>query len=406
MPIAAQSQDISEFSLQISGPGWTKPVVIERGFSQKLGQPFDSKALWEDVARVQNFEIFQSVTASVAAATDSVSIDVQAIDRWSVFPVFQPTYGGDVFHLILGVREANFLGRAQDVTIFGGAYVSDSSSGWIGGGQWLHRQLANRHQLALSLQRNYGVDNFYHHDISAISQIERRVVSALAHFVYRRFDYWQPGVYAYVIDNKFRHLAGIPIPDGNIARALSIRPGLLLKAGKVNYRAFMYEGVDAVFDLFPDIRLDGPSGFWGSSLQIRGFLRPHHRLNLAGRYLVQARNNKHQIDDLAYGGFSHIRSYPSSYLRGNYGAVLNAEARLTLFPRLFNTFFVQSVVFYDAAAAGNGPLFVDWAQKGHSVGGGFRGAVHQIVGVFGRIDVARSLTSSDWRVGIGVSQFF
>lgn len=308
------------------------------------------------------------------------TIEVYAVDRWSLLPVVQTT--------------------------FGGTYVSSASAGWIGGARWIDRQFAKRHHLALSILRDFDVTKFYYRGITETSKIERREISTLAHFMYRHWDLWQPGAYVMLIDNRFTRLSGIEMPGGDPQKSLGVRPGVLFKVGRRDYNAFLYEGMDATLDVFRDFRVNGADSFWGVTLLGRGYWLPHPRLNLALRTIVEARNNEHAVDDLSYGGYGQVRSYPNGYLRGNYGVVLNGEMRVTVARRLWKTFFVQSAAFYDAAALGHGTLFSSWPERGHSLGVGIRAAAHQIVGVGGRLDVGRSLTRNEWRAGFGITQFF
>ena len=400
---------VTNVTANVTGPGWTRARVLERSVSLSAGVPFDAALLWEDLARLRNTELFQDVTATVTHTTDGVVLQLDAIDRFSLIPVFEPTFGGDVFQVIAGLRDANFLGLAQDLTLYGGLFSRADVRGPIVGGQWIHRQIAGRHTLAVLADTSQSDALFFDAGGNVVARYDIRSGTTLLQGILKFRRGLEPGFYAgwsgRWADTIQPATTGAPsVPP--LRQDLLL--GTTLRFGTVDYDAFLYTGRDLTFDLTQRIRLRGGSGYPALTVQGRLFDRPLPWLNLAVRARLVGKLNSQEADDLAWGGFSNIRGLAAGRLRGRYGALLNTEARATIAQRLWGTFFLQSAVFCDAGVVGRALRGARQVQSGTSCGIGLRGGIHQLAGVFGRIDLAFASDGGNIRPGVsfGVRQFF
>ncbi|RMF17362.1 MAG: hypothetical protein D6761_04450 [Candidatus Dadabacteria bacterium] len=406
---ALANDAVTSLTTSVSGPGWTRDRVLQRGISLSAGDPFDARRLWEDLARLRNSELFQTVTATVSKTSDGVALAVTATDRFSLIPVFEPTFGGDVFQVTAGLRDANFLGLAQDMTLYGGLFARGDVRGPIVGGQWIHRQIAGRHTLAVIADLSQTDALFFDAAGRTVESYDVRSASGLLQGILKSKRGLEPGAYT-GWSGRWAD-AVIPSTTGTAAVPAvrqDILLGMTLRLGSVDYDAFLYNGCDVVFDLVQRIRVRGGRGYPALTVQGRAFNRPLPWLNLAARVRIAGRLNEQRADDLAWGGFSEVRGIASGRLRGRLGALVNAEARATIARRLWNTFFIQTAVFCDGAATRRSLRGSRAADAAGSCGLGFRGSIHQLAGVFGRIDLAFAIDSAGVHPGInfGVRQFF
>ncbi len=415
----AESATVGSLEFKLSGIYVrTRPDVFLRTFRTQPGDPFDQDIFWHDVARLRNFQIFRDVTATVVpSAPSEVSITVTAEDIWTIIPIFEPSFGADTLLVIGGLRDANFVGRNHDLSVFAGVFrrsdsgrndaVTRATTDFLFGVSYGTRQFLDRHSLQFAIQRTYGTDTVYN-GRNAIAQFERVLAGGTASFVWKEFDYIQPGAFIGATHIRYGTVtdvtSGIPIPR----ESLAAEPGLLLRVGKVDYDNFRVTGNDLHVTLSGPIRSRGPRGYVSGIIVGRQYFLPHPRINLAARGRLQARNNDHIVDDITWGGFAQVRGYPSDFLRGQYGVLLNVESRFVLFEQLFKAFYGEAAVFYDAGAMGSGRFLSDLSDRGHSLGIGLRGSITKIFSTFFRADVALPLTDPGLGpdINIGVRQFF
>lgn len=408
---------LATLAFAITGPGWTVPRRLHLLMDSRIGDTFEAATFWRDVSRIRNHhhDVFLSVTANVVTdTTGGVHARIDIVDRWSLIPLFEPTFGGEVLRVVVGIQDGNLLGRNHAVAAVAGIHRSPGVESYIVGAQWLDRQFWGRHELFAQVMRDFGVDSYFLGD-TLISRYAVTIVRGQLQAIYRRWDELRPGAYLVFDDRRFSYVTGITaVPDGRGGTAIperttSLQPGLTLTLGRIDFERFQYQGWDLVAAGFVQTRLSGPRGYVGGSIQVRGFWRPYPRLNLALRTRLTAQNSRHPSDAVAYGGFAHVRGYPSDFARGTLTALTNAELRAIVFPDLWNTFWIQAVAFADAAVLAYGSLTaLGPTRRMHSLGVGLRGTILQIWGTFVRIDIGLPVDPNyrGWGLSFSVKQFF
>lgn len=405
------AQAVSEISVSIHGRQATRAKVLEKALETEANAPYAADVLWRDVQRIKNFEVFKDVTAVVTDHGAAVTIDVQVTDRFTIIPVFRPALGGGVFMLKLGVRDTNFLGANQDLAVYGGPYIADigdiagSKKSYLLGIDWYFRQFAGRNRLEAFTARDFIVDPFYDYNTgTAATELEVGIWSQTFNFFVQRHDLVQPGVSLAFHKRDYRLLAGTPLTVALPAESVGLRPGLLLRLGKVDYENYQYRGYDLLLDSYRELRTSGPTGFWGGAAEARVFLLPHRRLNIALRGRFDGRNNAHAVDDIGYGGLDRVRGHPFNYLRGQRLGLFNNEVRILIDDNIMNLLYLQGVILYDFAVVDRGAA----ERTAHGAGIGIRAALIPVYGMFLRLDLAHALNRSDlgFDIGIGIKEFY
>lgn len=395
---------ISNIEIRIHGRGKTRPRVLASALDSEAGQALDAATLWRDVQRIKNFEVFQNVTADVGHSNTGVTVAVHVTDRWALIPVFRPALGGGVFYLKLGVRDTNFLGANQDLAVYAGPYIAKAKKSYLIGVDWYFRQFLGRNRLESFLARDFTVDPFYDYASGeTTSVLEVGIWSEQLNYFWQRYDMIQPGASFLIMKRDYRLLEGNAIA-GMPRQSLGLRPGLLLRLGQVNYENYQYTGVDLLLDAHYEVRSSGPDGFWGGSVEARAFFLPQRRLNFAHRLRFDGRDPQHAVDQITYGGLDRVRGHPVNYLRGNRMGLSNNEARIVIDDNILDLVFLQGVVLYDVALAGDGNKI----RVAQGAGLGIRGAIIPAYGMFLRADVAHSLTTKNlgFDIGIGIKEFY
>ncbi len=396
---------IQQIQFSIRGIGYTRSKTFSQAMDQTPGQAYDPLILQQDLQRIRNYEVWQDVTSTTHnVAPSAVTIGIEAMSPWSIVPVFRPKSGSGIFLLKLGVRDTNFLGYNQDVSVYAGPYVTKKTSSYLLGVEWFFRQFLRRHELNVIAGRDFYADLFYRGNKS-ITTLETEVWGISADFFYQKSDIFQPGITFGVQQKKFSLLDGVAPSGGVPATANAYTPGLLFRAGRVNYYAFRYEGFDSIVRIYRQFK-HHPSGvtgtklndYWGGNLQARYFWLPHKRINLAWRMQFEARSAKHVVDDVMYDALNFMRGYPAGYLRGTHGLMINNEVRVAVIENLWGLFYIAVAGFYDAAVLGRGTIFKDWGKYHHAAGGGLRVAVIPVLGTFFRADIGHSLNTKSPRL--------
>lgn len=400
---------IRHVGLTIDGPGWTRPSLAIRGLDTKVGRPWDPDDLQADLRRMRNYEIYQSVTATVDEAPDGVSVTIDATDRWGLIPLFRPRLGGEIINVWGGIRDLNFLGYNQEFAAYGGYYLSPRSQSWLAGAWLIQRQFLGRHYLYTWVQRDYMTEPFYEGATAPVTALEKEVLDLTIDFLWQKFDKVRPGFWVYAAERKYRLLEGVDLDEAYPDTIRGLRAGVQVKLGQVDYDRFRYEGYDIHAGLFREFRAEGDGAFAGGFVTGRLFLLPHDRVNLAFRTMAELRDNAFRVDDIAWGGFDTVRGFPDRWLKGNRAGLLNHEIRVIAADSLFGFGFLQFAAFYDVAWIDRGPLPGPRGKAAQGIGGGIRVGVKQINGMFARIDVAYPMSHPELGADISLgsaAQFY
>lgn len=400
---------IRSVELTIDGPGWTRPGLAKRGLDTRAGETWDRARLDNDLRRMRNYEIYQSVTATVTETTEGVDVHIDATDRWALIPLFRPRLGGGIINVWGGIRDLNFLGYNQEFAAYGGYYRSPRSQSWLAGAWLIQRQFLGRHYLYTWAQRDYMTEPFYEGTTAPVTALEKEVFDVTADFLWQRWDRVRPGFWLYGAERTYRLLEGADLPEQYPERIRGLRGGLQVKLGRIDYDRFRYEGRELHAGVFHEFRPAGEGAFSGGFVSGRVFLLPHDRINLAFRAQGELRDNPFRVDDIAWGGFDTVRGFPDRWLKGNRAGFLNHEVRVVAADRALGFGFLQFAGFYDVGWVDRGPLPGPRGPSAQGIGGGIRVGVVQINGTFARIDVAYPLShpelGPDFSLG-AAAQFF
>jgi len=418
---AAAQTTVTALEIVVTGK-WrkTRPAHLKKAFATEVGAPFKPDVFDRDIQRVRDFGIFRTVTSTVEPHPGGVDLTVYVQDIWTIMPVFEPAFGGDVFVVPLGVRFSNFLGLNQDLSLavqpVFGTFVTDVSASM----SWTDRQFFTFHTLSAAAGRGVTEFRLAATDPAAgrvLGYYERVEHAGSVGFSYRRHPWIQPFVSIFVAERTDRLVGfsrgvtpGVQFPRRDTL--LRVRPTIGVRFGRVFGYRFLSRGTSLSLSAFREWRPQGGPNIRGGQGVLRSFWLPTPRLNLGARLRVAKQSPTPPIDQLSAGGFASIRGFPNSFFRGRKLAVLNTELRGVLAEDLWEAFYLEAAAFVDTATAGNASLFGAWQSPGASVGVGLRGSFVRASNNFLRVDVAVPVTHRDdpsvggVGLNVGVFQFF
>jgi hypothetical protein len=111
----ALAAPISSIDVKLGGVGWTRESAVLRLLSTRVGDEYDPATLKRDLSRLRTLGVLYDVAAKVS--DDRTSIEVDAKDRWAIFPVVGFRRGGGRTTSRFGVSDHNALFRL--FTVYG-----------------------------------------------------------------------------------------------------------------------------------------------------------------------------------------------------------------------------------------------------------------------------------------------
>ncbi|MFU8806852.1 MAG: POTRA domain-containing protein [Bradymonadaceae bacterium] len=116
----AEEPGVRIVELEIEGLERTKLHVVERELLVEEGERTTIEEIEESVQRLRNMPIFDTVEYELEdVADDAARLRIGAAERWTILPILQFSFGGDVTRAELGVYDLNVLGRFFEL---GGEY--------------------------------------------------------------------------------------------------------------------------------------------------------------------------------------------------------------------------------------------------------------------------------------------
>ena len=111
----AVAAPIASIDVKLGGVGWTRESAVLRLLSTRVGDEYDPATLQRDLSRLRTLGVLYDVAAKVS--DDRTAIEVDAKDRWAVFPVVGFRHGGGRTTARVGVSDHNALFRL--FTVYG-----------------------------------------------------------------------------------------------------------------------------------------------------------------------------------------------------------------------------------------------------------------------------------------------
>ncbi len=111
----ALAAPVASIDVKLGGVGWTRETAIRRLLSTRVGDDYDPATLQRDLSRLRTLGVFYDVAAQVS--DDHTRIEIDAKDRWAVYPVLGFRHGGGRTTSRFGVSDHNALFRL--ITIYG-----------------------------------------------------------------------------------------------------------------------------------------------------------------------------------------------------------------------------------------------------------------------------------------------
>lgn len=370
-------------SVAIAGLWRTQPGTVEAELPWKAGELVDASAWKLGEARLWNLGLFSRVDQRLVCEAGQTRAEIALEERWTVNPLFsfqalaqrQGKQGEASTWWTIGASEINLLGRRIEL-----AGLYSEFNGLPGG---------------LIYTRLYNLGG---RRIDALLQVERLVRprpgfddqrTLLRGEVSKQWhsDRLRATVRFDAQSNELQPPAqGQALVLGSAKTALV---DLGVRVGRVD--AARIRQVGRSLELRPGIAWTDQSGraplihaqLW---LHALAYLAPGERWNLALRVQMAAQTQAPEHLQWFTGGLYEVRGVRDSYARSRAYALVNAEARWTLYDSTWLA--VVPALFADAAAlrdADRGPLLLA------SAGGGVRLLAPRFVRTGLRIDLAQPL---------------
>lgn len=383
---------VTQLDVVVQGPGWTSPAAVRRLIATQEGRLLDTAELERDLARLRTLAVF----SAVSARTEGTRVEIDATDRWSLYPVLGVRRGGGHTTARLGVTDHNAFG--QLATVYGEItsnadlpFVARRSSDRIGNLLFLEvpRLFGTRLTPYLSWTRNFL-------DFAAFTSTGPGYIYGRARYSLRgELRYELTALVSILIGAEERldryrtsdvtHAPGTPPPATDTRSAIA---GAQL--GYVEDFVSQQRGTE--------LRLTGEaadSGPLSATLQARGYFIPAERHNLCLQLLLQTTTANQESFLFRAGGLREIRGFIDAYFAGAFLLRANAEWRIdVLRAKLMVPFIGQVAAFADGgyvASRSGAVAGLDYQGPILSAGAGLRGIPVPFAHAVGRLDAAFGL---------------
>ncbi len=362
---------------------WTRAATLERELPWKQGE-LVSKEQWDlGLTRLWNTDLFSRIDARVESrdGKDVAIFDVE--ERFSLNPLFSFGVGGGAWWFRVGANDVNWLGRYLE---WGVRYerfdVYNGGQGWLRDPRLFDKRLSGLIQLEYLVRPR---PDYARRRMAGILEVQGEVD-----------DLTRLGVRLDVFHDEYlapREGTAV-LPDNLWAAQLTFS----VKVGRVDTIRLRQTG----WSLELKQVAGGASPalpYLQTMLELLWFKPLGERWNLAVR--GQGAISSAVPTELGFyiGGLDLVRGYADSIVRTQAYALVNAEARVTLFDSMW--FAIVGAGFVDGAVVGPDlrPLV--------SAGGGVRLLVPRLVRTGIRVDGAVTLIGRPaFGLSLGVFQFF
>jgi len=118
----AEQNDLRIKEIKIQGNERTKEQVIRQEIKIKENEPFNTKRIEEDIQRLKNLEIFDSVNYKTEydEMTKGIKVVFEVKENWPLFPDVDFGSEGEKSYWEIGIYEHNFLGDNERLGLWYG----------------------------------------------------------------------------------------------------------------------------------------------------------------------------------------------------------------------------------------------------------------------------------------------
>lgn len=388
--------------IRFTGKYKLRRYILYREIDSERGKPLDLSLLERDRRKVDGFGIFSRVDTQIIPAGDSVDIEFDLREVWTLLPMIAVGRTEGKLDWSAGVHERNLLGFYLQAVI-------------------LYRRFEERNSLHITT----SFPRFLGKDLAVgFAAAEQNELDPLTfHGITYEYDYLRKAISGSVghrLSEKLFVVGSVGYDRENwklnspdtlgIAISMLDYPRYFLGAGstlgRVYYDRYFYDGTDLSGDgSLINERPGGKFNKWRFSLTARRY-RIVGPLNFAMRLRYQVSSSDERVQPYAISGETNVRGFRDKVERGDFALIGNFETRW----RTLNTrvFYGQLVAFADAGAIwGRGNPFEDAIGNPYwSIGAGIRGSIKQFLGRVGRIDVALNPRDGTLSLYLSTSQFF
>ncbi len=388
--------------IRFTGKYKLRTYILYREIDSRPGQPLDLELLERDRRKIDGFGIFSRVDTYIVPEGDSVDIEFDLREVWTLLPMVAIGRTEGKLDWSLGVHERNFLGiYLQGVILYrrfeerNSLHVSASFPLFLG------KDLA----VGFAVSEQHELDPIGFHGVAyEYEYLRKAIAGSLGHRLREK-------LYASVSAGYDRENWQLISPDTlGLAVASIDYPRYFVSTGatlgRVYYDRYFYDGSDLSGEVtLINERPAGRFNKWRMSFTARRY-SIIGKLNLAMRLRYQVSSADERVQPYAISGESNVRGYRDKIERGDHAMIGNFETRL----RTLNTrvLYAQLVAFADAGLIwGRGSPFEDAVGNPYwSVGAGIRGSIKQFLGRVGRLDLALNPRDGSLSLYLSTSQFF
>jgi outer membrane protein assembly factor BamA len=396
-------------SIQFRGDFKLRTYILHREIDSRVGQPYDSALVERDRKKIDGLGIFSEVEPVITDSNDSVNIDFELKEVWTLLPLLSISRTDDGFDWLVGASEKNLLGLYLRSAVFYRRFEGENSYGLSGS---FPRAFGKDLALGWSVGESREVDRF------ATRDAETDSLMAADYRYLNKYISLSGGirlsekVYAstFVSYNRENWTVknGQTTPPGlrkvyDFPR-YSLGGGVTL--GRVYYDDYFYEGADfgTALSLINE-QPDGSFSKWRLGFVGRTYVLLGN-FNLALRAVYQISSADERVMPYYISGSLNVRGFADKAERGDYFLGGNAEIRWRSFES--RLFYTQLVAFTDVGSVwGRLHKFSDAISNPYfSVGCGVRLAIKRFLGNIGRADLAVNTKTGALEYYLSAYQFF
>ncbi len=397
-------------SIIIDGLTKTEPGVIltELGFAEN--EEITVYDIEEGIKRIKNTNLFINVSYNLADAAGGKNLTVYAEDRWTTIPIAKFSSGGGVSQLILGIYDANLLGKYLEL---GAQYerLGETNSAVA----WFRKRRLFGSYLSLDLQA-WNINRLRTKYLP--DAIDPEIKAGFLHTrqkLYLGFQYefklLKAGVLFEHHDDKFSDkYVSDEVKRERIDPTLPPSTefffyGLNLAVGQINHDSYLVDGTSMTAEYRHGISAsDTARDFDQLDITILYYKTLPYKITFAERLLGGATNTETLQYWYYLGGLDRIRGFSDNRFAGRYMWLSNTELRVPSYRS--GSFVLQNVLFYDVIATGEQSTELK-KPKGASIGTGLRFIAPKIYRFVARFDYSQQVLRRDDRnITFGVQQFF
>ena len=322
---------VSGIDVHLGGVGWTRESAILRLMSTRPGEPYQAAVLERDLARLRTLGVLYDVSAKVTGGGTHVEVDAK--DRWAIFPVVGFRRGGGRTTSRFGVSDHNALFRL--FTVYG-ELSSNADVPFTDGrfGSYVYAELprlfGTRFQPGLYWTRDFIDYAAFSHSGAAGYVYDRARHDLRFELRYEVSDLVAVIGGADVLHDRFvtsdvTRAPGAPPPDvDNVAAVAGVQLGFV----EQELSQSRGKELKIVGEASRDGVLGTRSSVTSGSVTARGFFVPRAGHNFCAQLMLLGTTGRTDSFLFRSGGLREIRGFIDAYFEGQLMARVNVEHRV------------------------------------------------------------------------------